>query len=151
MKKLDPQKLSVEFREGVTATTPTLPRRYTLTHSDITAELFLTIGRNYAYDTINPMRDEVLGEWINTGEGCYYQAYVFVDGSGPFNQAAAALRNTIFRRELPLALQAIRYGDQKFFASHPALNHAPLFVHFISVSPQFNRNELWGTFSDYEI
>ncbi|SDZ98195.1 Staygreen protein [Thalassobacillus cyri] len=151
MKKLNPEKLSVELREGVTATTPILPRRYTLTHSDITAELLLTIARNYAYDTINPMRDELLGEWINTGEGCYYQAYVFVDGTGPFNQSTASIRNTIFRRELPLALQAIRFGDKPFFIHHPPLNHAPLFIHFISVSPQFNRNEYWGTFSDYEI
>ena len=44
MSKLNPEKLSVEFRDGVTNTEPILGRRYTLTHSDITAELFLTIG-----------------------------------------------------------------------------------------------------------
>lgn len=40
MSKLNPEKLSVEFRDGVTGTEPILGRRYTLTHSDITAELF---------------------------------------------------------------------------------------------------------------
>jgi len=46
MSKLNLEKLSVGFREGVTSTSPIVPRRYTLTHSDITAiaELFLTIG-----------------------------------------------------------------------------------------------------------
>jgi hypothetical protein len=40
MSKLNPEKLSVEFRQGVTPTEPIILRRYTLTHSDITAELF---------------------------------------------------------------------------------------------------------------
>lgn len=65
MSDFNPDKLSVEFRKGVTTTEPIIPRCYTLTHSDITAELFLTIGLTYAYDKIdNNMRDEVLGQWI---------------------------------------------------------------------------------------
>lgn len=40
MSKLNPEKLSVEFRVGVTFAELIIPRRYTLTHSDITAELF---------------------------------------------------------------------------------------------------------------
>ena len=62
MKKLNPEKLHVEFRQGVTPTEPIMPRRYTLTHSDVTAELFLTVGPEYAYDKITQMRDEVLAE-----------------------------------------------------------------------------------------
>ena len=46
MSKLNLEKLSMGFREGVISTSPIVPKRYTLTHSDITAtaELFLTIG-----------------------------------------------------------------------------------------------------------
>ncbi len=72
MSKLNPEKLSVEFRDGVTNTEPILGRRYTLTHSDITAELFLTIGLTYAYDKIDAMRDEVLGEWIEKEKTTYF-------------------------------------------------------------------------------
>ena len=50
MERLDPEKLYVVFRPGVTMTEPVLGRKYTLTHSDITAELFLTIGLQFAYD-----------------------------------------------------------------------------------------------------
>ena len=53
---------------AVTATEPIIGRKYTLTHSDITADLFLTIGLEYAYDEISEMRDEVLAEW-QTYEG----------------------------------------------------------------------------------
>ena len=72
MSRLKPEKLSVEFRKGVTTTEPIIPRRYTLTHSDVTADLFLTIGLIYAYDKVNAMRDEVLGEWINAQNGYFF-------------------------------------------------------------------------------
>jgi len=149
MSKLNPEKLSVDFREGVTTTEPIIPRRYTLTHSDITAELFLTIGLKYAYDKISAMRDEVLGEWIKTRNGYFFHVYLHVDGQlGP---TVTAIRNAVFRRELPLALEAIRYGDKKFFSVHPNLNNSQIIVYFNSINPYFNSIENWGTFSDYDI
>lgn len=149
MSSLNPEKLSVEFRQGVTPTEPIIPRRYTLTHSDITAELFLNIGLNYAYDKINAMRDEVLGEWVKVKNQYFYNVYLYVDGQ--FGPAAAAIRNRVFIRELPLALEAIRYGDNEFFSIHPRLNYVPIIVYFMSTNPEFNRIENWGTFSEYKI
>lgn len=149
MSRLNPEKLLVEFGKVITTTEPIIPRRYTLTHSDITAELFLTIGLSYAYDKTNAMRDEVLGEWIKKREGYFFHVYLFVDGQ--FSPMVAAIRNYVFRRELPLALEAIRYGDREFFITHPELNNSPLIVYFMSTNPQFNRIENWGTFSDYDI
>jgi hypothetical protein len=149
MSKLNPEKLSVEFREGVTPTEPIIPRRYTLTHSDITAELFLTIGLRYAYDKTTAMRDEVVGEWIKNEKGYFFNVYLHVDGKlGAIN---TAIRNYVFRRELPLALEAIRYGDKEFFSAHPELDNSPIVVHFVSKNPNFNTIENWGTFSDYDI
>lgn len=149
MSKLNPKKLSVEFRKGITNTEPIIPRRYTLTHSDITAELFLTIGLRYAYDKINAVRDEVLGEWIKKGENYFYYVYLQVDGQ--FDPNAVVIRNYVFRRELPLALEAIRYGDTEFFNAHPELNNSPIIVFFMSTNPQYNEIEDWGTFSDYNM
>lgn len=150
MSKLNPKKLSVEFRKGVTDTDPIIPRRYTLTHSDVTAQLFLTIGLTYAYDKIdNNKRDEVLGQWIKEGQNYIYYVYLRVDGK--LGSKTAAIRNYIFRRELPLALEAIRYGDRKFFSTHPELNKATILVYFISKNPRFNKVENWGTFLDYDI
>lgn len=149
MSRLDPEKLTVEFREGVTETAPIIPRRYTLTHSDITADLFLTIAPNYAFDKINVMRDEVLGEWLVVEESIQYYVYLNVDGQ--FGQGMAGIRNMIFRRELPLALEAIRYGDSLLFETHPELDQVPIIVYFLSDNQEYNKVENWGTFEDYDI
>jgi hypothetical protein len=42
-----PEKLTVAFIDDVTGTEPVIPRRYTLTHSDVTGELYLAIGKQY--------------------------------------------------------------------------------------------------------
>ncbi|MBA5849857.1 staygreen family protein [Clostridium sp. cel8] len=143
-----PEKLSVELRDGVITTEPINHRRYTLTHSDITAELFLTIGLNYAYDKINTTRDEVFAEWSKQGESYSFYTYLHVDD--PFNPMKIGLRDYIFRHELPLALKAIRYGDTELFKKHPELDSSPIIVYFMSSNPLFNRLENWGTFSDYK-
>lgn len=145
-KPFHPEKLFVEFRPPVTPTTPIVPRRYTLTHSDQTGNLFLTLGTDYAYDKIGPMRDEVLGEWI-PHEGMYtFLARVYVGGSFPIHKAG--LRYEIFVRELPLALEAMRYGDRQFLKAHPALLQAPLYIYFESPYAAFNRIEYWGSFGN---
>lgn len=147
MKRLNPEKLYVEYRQDVTSTEPIIPRRYTLTHSDETGDLFLTIGKYYAYDKINPMRDEVLAEWKKIN--CKYVLYVYCYVGGHQCLNSATLRYSIFKKELPLALEAIRYGDREFFNNHPELDYAPILINFNSVYPYFNRVEYWGTPSNY--
>jgi hypothetical protein len=148
MSNFNPEKLFVTYNSGVTATEPVIPRCYTLTHSDITGELFLTIGNHYAWENINPKRDEVLGEWKQNGSFLYYYVYLYID-QGEYNINVSAKRNEIFRRELPLALTAIRYGDRFLFNSYPQLDHTLLIINFMSAYPQFARQESWGTFHHF--
>jgi hypothetical protein len=65
---LDPEKLRVSYLTGARPDGPLVPRRYTLTHSDSTGNLYLTIGLDYNVKQISGlytriMRDEVLAEW----------------------------------------------------------------------------------------
>lgn len=148
MKRLNPDKLYVELRHGVTNTEPVIGRKYTLTHSDITGDLFLTVGRQFAYDKINAMRDEVLAEWRTYNGYPFLYVYVYVDGQ--FGPGISAIRNNIFRRELPLALEAIRYGDDSLFVENPNLDNAPIYIRFDSTNPNYNRFEYWGNLKDYK-
>lgn len=150
MNRFDPDKLFVEFRDGVNRTSPLKGRKYTLTHSDITAELFLTIGLNYAFDKINPMRDEVLAQWKYFNDINILYGYVYVDGQkGTSNLKIAERRNDVFVRELPLALEAIIYGDRYLFYANPALYNSPIYIYFVSIHPHLNRIEYFGTPADY--
>lgn len=147
MKKLDPEKLFVQFRPGVTSERPVTGRRYTLTHSDETAELFLTIAREFAYDEVGPRRDEVLAEW--RCEDNTYGLYLYVYVGGPFSRRTAAQRYQIFQSQLPLALEALRHGDRLFFRRHGELDKCPVVVYFDSTYHEFNKWEDWGTPADY--
>ena len=149
--KFNPERLAVEYRNGVTATEPIIPRNHTLTHSDFTGELFLTIGTQFAWDKVNTdSRDEVLGKWTVYGNCLYYNVYLYIDKE-EHDLNAAISRNDIFRRELPLALTAIRYGDRFLFDRYPYLDYVVIIVNFISTYPQLSKQESWGTFSNFAI
>lgn len=92
MSNFNPERLSVEYRDGVTATESIISRHHTLTHSDDTGDLFLTIGTQFAWNTVNPeLRDEVLGEWKTNGHYWYYNAYVIVNTQNRFRYSDSAV------------------------------------------------------------
>ena len=151
MSLFTPERLSVEFRNGMTDLGPIIPRHYTLTHSDTSGELFLTIGTQFAWDQINKeLRDEVLGVWHLNENQLSYHVFFYLD-QGEYDLSNVKRRNEIFRRELPLALTAIRYGDRKLFYCYPSLDYAKITTFFISSYPAFTKQEIWGNFSNYAI
>jgi hypothetical protein len=151
--RLRPEALHVVYAADVTSQEPLAGRRYTLTHSDSTGELFLTIGKEYDRAQISGwytrlMRDEVLSEWRQDEAGgpalhvsCHVSGGIILGGAG--------MRYAIFQRELPLVLEALRFGDRALFEAHPALDAAPIVVHFRYGAAPHDRQEGWGTPGDY--
>ena len=129
-----------------------MPRRYTLTHSDATGDLFLTIGADYDEEQISGvytrlMRDEVLAEWHE--EAGMPALHVHCHVSGGIILGGAGWRYRIFQHELPLVLEAFRYGDRDLFDARPELDQAPIQIHFHAVQKQYNKVEDWGVPADY--
>ncbi len=124
------------------------PRRYTLTHSDDSGEIYLIIDSNYHYEKLTHNRDEVLAEF-KTDDGLNYYFFVYIRVDGTDGIKSASKRNEIFKRELPLALSSIRYGDPYLFIVSPQIIQTPIYVYFQSDDPNFNRIEYYGTFIDY--
>jgi hypothetical protein len=131
---------------------PLLPRRYTLTHSDVTGQLFLSIGSEFdakrlSYWYTRLMRDEVLAEWeVENGEpGLMVHCHV----SGGLVFGWSGMRSGIFHRELPLALEGIRFADQSLVEAHPALDKASVSVHFHAAQARYDVEENWGHLRDY--
>ncbi len=152
MGRLDSSKLHVTYLQDVDAGKFSLPRRYTLTHSDLTGELFLSIGVEYDKRRISRlytrlMRDEVLAEFTRLPDGLEFAVFCHVSG-GPV-VGGARWRYAIFQSELSLALEAMRYGDRSLFENKPRLDLTPVVVHFESTKKKFNRIESWGVISDY--
>ncbi|MBU0495097.1 MAG: staygreen family protein [Chloroflexi bacterium] len=154
MSRLNPAKLHVQFAPGTTPQGPVVPRCYTLTHSDATGDLYLTVGADHDREQIagwytRLMRDEVLADWQVEDEEAALHVHCHVSGglvAGP-----AGWRYAIFRQELPLVLEAFRFGDQALFAAHPTLDQSPVWVHFHATQAQYNHVESWGTLADYRL
>jgi hypothetical protein len=152
MRELNPSKLHVTFREGTSLRDPNLPRRYTLTHSDSTGDLFLTIGAEYDRRQISGyytrlMRDEVLAELKNDGQDVSLHIYCHVSGGLVFGPAG--WRNGIFHHHMRMVLEALRYGERELFSAHPELDEAKILVHFASNHDRYNKVEDWGQFQSY--
>ena len=153
MKRLNPDKLHVTYLAGATPDELIVPRCYTLTHSDITGELFLSIGGEFNKQQISKlytrlMRDEVLVELSQDVDNLVFRVYCHV--SGGFVVGTAKWRYNIFKSELPLVLESIRYGDRFIFELEPKLDTIPVFIHFSSKNTRFNKVENWGTMSEYK-
>ncbi len=153
MARLDPDKLHATYLDDVDPDEFSLPRRYTLTHSDATGELFLSVGRDYDRRRISRfytrlMRDEVLGEFVRPSDHVEFTIYCHVSGGLAFGPAG--WRYSIFRSELPLVLEAIRYGDRVLFERNLGLDDVPVTVIFQSTKRRFNKVERWGILSDYQ-
>ncbi len=150
VKRLKPEKLSVRFVPPTKQTGPVTPRCYTLTHSDRTGELILTIGAVHDVDQVGGwytrlMRDEVLAEWISVGSNHELHVHCEV-GRG---LGWASMREGIFRRELDLVLEAIRHGDRVLFSLEQKLDAARIVVHIHMKQKVDDKLEDWGTPSDY--
>ena len=128
-----------------------LPRRYTLTHSDRTGDLYLTVATEYDKKQISDlytriMRDEILAEWEIIDEVLALHIYCHISGGLVFG--SAGMREATFRREMPLVLEAIRNGDSKFFEKNPELDKASIILHFQKSGKDY-KIERFGIPSDF--
>jgi hypothetical protein len=150
MSSFNPEKLSVTFIPPANSFQPIEGRKYTLTHSDLTAELYLDIGYIFNYEKINPiMRDEVLAEWQKSRENqLYLFGKAYVDG-GEFNKEMAGVRFGIFKKEMNTALKGIIYGDLSFFSNYSTLLDAPIYIYFESKYTEYKHIFYYGTPRQY--
>lgn len=152
MARLSRDKLHIKLSGEITLTDPVIPRCYTLTHSDATGDLFLTIAESFNRAQISGwytrlMRDEVLAEWQNI-QGILF-LLVHCHLSGGIILGNAEWRYQIFQQELPLVLEAFRYGDRQLFVAHPECDQAIVKVEFHASRLADRRLEEWGQLKEY--
>lgn len=149
MKEFIKEKFHIEVNNLLLENTNIQNRFYTLTHSDETGELFLFIDTKYREDKFSKHRDEVISCWREIDNKYILEVYLCIDGEDNFGDIEK--RDIIFREELPLALEAIVYGDRGIFFGNKSLIDSPIIVYFNSSDPKYNKIERWGRVSDYLI
>jgi hypothetical protein len=153
MSDLNPQKLHVTYKTDPLQAGSLLPRRYTLTHSDSTGDLFLTVGAEFDQAQISGwytrfLRDEVLAEWRDEEAP---RLHVFCHLSGGLVLGSPAWRYSIFQKHMRQVLEAFRNGDRALFETRPDLDQAPVRVHFLAKQARYNRVEDWGRPAQYRV
>ncbi|MBU9723326.1 MULTISPECIES: staygreen family protein [Bacillaceae] len=150
MSTFHPSKLSVTVQPPATFFQPIVARKYTLTHSDDTGELFLDIGLLYNDKAIDiTMRDEVLAEWRRDAIGTYQLVGKVLVDIGENDEKKSRYRFQIFRKEMETAIKGIVVGDRKLYNYFPFLLDAPIFIHYESIFPQYNQVLYHGTPRQY--
>ena len=154
VRELGLEKLQIKYLSGINSRGPIDNRRYTLTHSDFSGDLFLSIGLEYDKQAISGlytrlMRDEILAEWLKQEES--FSLHVYCHVSGGIILGTAGWRYSIFKRELPLVLRCICNGDKDLFNEYPNLKNSIILVHFKTRNKKYNKVERWGTPKDYLI
>ncbi|BBM98905.1 magnesium dechelatase [Marchantia polymorpha subsp. ruderalis] len=129
------------------------PRIYTLTHSDVTAKITLAVAQEINKAQLmgwysQLQRDEVLAEWRRTKGEMTLHVHCHISGGNWLHDIIAKLRFYIFRKELPVVLEAFMHGDRDLFSKHPELQSAPVWVYFHSNMEEYNRMEFWGPLSE---
>ena len=144
------EQLSVIYIPPMTPLGPLEGRKYTLTHSDLTGQLFLSIGYEIDALKINwEMRDEVAAYWQMINGQFVFTVCVHIS-NGDFDETRAGARYEHFKKMMPLALDAIVYGDQTLLAYYPWLLDSPVCVQFSSIYPEYNKMEYYGTVRHYQ-
>lgn len=146
MRKLNPEKVFVQYRDIMKPHAPILNRKYTITHSDTTAELFVFVAENYAEDQVTKMRDEVRIAWEQNNKVLILIGSVTVDDE----DGNSFIRNKVFYNEMPTALQALRQADRFLFEALPQLDNTPVIIHFISSNPVYNKSYNFGMIGNYK-
>ncbi len=125
-----------------------LPRKYTSTHNDEKAEVYLTIDHHYnkkqlSTDEVINVESQVVGKWKSKKR---IELLVIVSSK---KNPQAEIRNKIIRHELPTVLNQIGLAETPLVALHPKLGRAKIYITFRSDDPKYQSYEYFGRLRDY--
>ncbi len=92
------------------------------------------------------MRDEVLAEWSKRDTSYSLEIYCHVSGGLIFG--GSKIRESIFLNEMPLVLEAIKFGDRLLFVKYTELDDANIKIHLQSSGNDYRVVEM-GAPRDY--
>mgnify|MGYP000965367784 CR=1 FL=1 len=139
------RKLLTEFQQGI-KNQSVLERKYTLTHSDETGELFLYVGSSFLEERFSVLRDEVVGKWRLIDN--IYSLWLICNLDCASSNYSPKERLAIFEEHIQRVVQIIKYGDQEYIKNHHLYN-ANIYVSYRSSDPALQNVQCLGTLHAY--
>lgn len=149
MPVLKPCKLYVNYGSGITPTCPILGRCYTVAICHKTHQVYLAIGRRYGAADMGYLNEILYAKWIRVNNKYILKCYCNLYGH---NKEAIVRSYESCICNIPLALEAIVYGDRLLFEAHPYLCNAPVYVHFNCPKgyAHLYQRETWKTVNEWK-
>lgn len=143
--RLNPLSFPITYASSEIISTLSLPRKYTSTHNDDLAEIYLSIGPTYNQKLLNTeevrnVESQVLGKWVKKGRK--YEIHLTVLVSTEKNPQAQ-FRNEVFCREMGPVLEGIALAETALLEAHPKLGSTKIYIHFKSIEKKYDRVEYW--------
>lgn len=140
---------SVNIAPPATAFYPLEGRKYTLSQSEYTGKLFLSISNQFSKKTHDSNVSEILqAEWITlTGEYAL-KGKISLNGSEN-DRRLTQVRCMIFQKDLPELIRFIVTADNHFFNNFPLLLDAPIIIHLDTAFPEYSSTFHLGTPRQY--
>ncbi|MBE6183358.1 staygreen family protein [Heyndrickxia ginsengihumi] len=136
---------SITMIPPVTAYFPLQGRKYTATYSDITGDIYVSVGNRF---TINPTNinsyDCLKAEW-KTYLGEYALSCTIDLHCEEHEKTLARVKYLIYKKELPNLLAVMLESDKPFLHYYPLLLDAPIKVEMTSNFPEFRQILYMGT------
>jgi hypothetical protein len=124
-----------------------LPRKYTTTHNDDRAEIYISVGHEYNQLLLNTeevknVESQVNGYWDK--DRIIMSAVVSSEKNPQFE-----IRERIIKHELPNVLRGIGTAEYALCTICPHLRCTKIYVDFQSHMEKYNRVEYYGRLEDY--
>nr|WP_083489307.1 staygreen family protein [Heyndrickxia shackletonii] len=141
--------LSVNIAPPATVFHPLEGRKYTLSQSEYTGKLFLSISNQFSKQTNDLDVSEILqAEWITLMGEYALNGNISMNGSES-DRRLTQVRCMIFQKELPELIRMLVIADNQFFNNYPLLLDAPIIIHFNTDIPEFSGTFQLGTPRQY--
>ncbi|MGV3466886.1 MAG: staygreen family protein [Heyndrickxia sp.] len=129
---------SVNIAPPATAFYPLEGRKYTISQSEYTGNLFLSISNQFSNLVVDSNLLEILqAEWITFMGEYALKGKISINGSDN-DRRLTQVRCMIFQKDLPELIRALVTADQQFFKNYPLLLDAPIIIHFDTTFPEFS-------------
>jgi len=140
---------SVNIAPPATVFHPLEGRKYTLSQSEYTGNLFLSISNQFSKITDNSNVSEILqAEWITLMGEYALNGKISMNGSES-DKRLTQVRCMIFQKELPELIRLLVLADNQFFNNYPLLLDAPIIIHFNTDISDFSGTFHLGTPRQY--